>query len=142
VSTAGVLFLDTAGWLAALSPRERHHDAAREAYVDAVRRGALLVTTMLVVSEMHALILRWRGISAAAYFLETVVESGSHHIVPVDEEVVQAALTRWIRRFQDKAFSLTDAVSFEIMRRERIGQALTLDRHFHDAGFQMVPAGG
>ena len=136
---AGSVFLDTAGWFAALSPRERGHDQAREAYVDAARRGALLVTTPLVIAEMHTLLLRWRGPTAGAFFLDAALASGAHMVAALDEELLDVALTRWIRKFADKPVSLADAVSFEVMRRERIAQALTFDRHFADAGYELLP---
>ena len=135
---AGSLFLDTAGWFAALSPPEAGHDRARAAYVEAVHRGQLLVTTPLVALEMHTLLLRWRGPKAGAFFLETVFESGAHHVTTLDDNIFDAALSRWIRKFADKRISLTDAVSFEVMRRERIAHALTYDRHFKDAGFEIL----
>lgn len=134
----GSLFLDTAGWFAALSPREKGHDRARSAYENAVRGGSLLVTTVLVAAEMQTLLLRWRGPDAGIFFLETVFETGSHHVVPVTDELVEAALSRWLRPFRDKRISLADAVSFEVMRRERIARALTFDRHFTDAGFEIA----
>lgn len=137
---AGTLFLDTAGWFAALSPRERGHEQAKAAYADAVRRGHLLVTTPLVAAEMHTLILRWRDPGAGTFFLETVFESGAHHVAPLDDDLFQAALTRWVRRFADKPVSLADAVSFEVMRRERITRALTFDRHFAAAGYEIIGA--
>jgi predicted nucleic acid-binding protein len=135
---AGSLFLDTAGWFAALSPRESGHAIAREAYTDAVQRGLLLVTTHLVAAEMHTLVLRWRGPEAGAFFLETVLETGTHMVAPLNDDVMQAALSRWIRKFGDKRISLADAVSFEVMRRERIAQALTFDQHFAQAGFTIL----
>jgi predicted nucleic acid-binding protein len=135
---AGALFLDTAGWFAALSPREHGHETAREAYADAVRGGHLLVTTPLVAAEMHTLILRWRGPGAATLFLETVFATGSHTVVPLDTELIDGAISRWIRRFADKSISLADAVSFEVMRRERITRALTFDRQFADADFEIL----
>lgn len=135
---AGSLFLDTAGWFAALSPRERGHDKAMSVYADAARRGLVLVTTPLVAAEMHTLILRWRDPRAGAFFLESVFESGAHHVATLDDDLIQQALSRWIRRFADKPVSLTDAVSFEVMRRERITRALTYDRHFAAAGFEIL----
>ena len=135
---AAALFLDTSGWFAALAPRERGHDAARAMYADAARGGELLVTTPLVAAETHTLILRWRGPHAGALFLETVFESGAHVVAPLDDGLIEAAISRWIRRFADKSISLADAVSFEVMRRERITQALTFDRHFSDAGFETL----
>ena len=45
----------------------------------------------------------------------------------------------WLRPFDDQMFSLTDAVSFEVMRVRRIAEAFTFDRHFATAGYRMVP---
>jgi predicted nucleic acid-binding protein len=135
---AAALFLDTAGWFAALSPREHGHDAARSTYADAIRSGELLVTTPLVAAEMHTLILRWRGADAGTAFLESVFGTGVYLIVPLDDKLINAAISTWIRRFSDKLVSLADAVSFEVMRREQITRALTFDRHFADAGFDIL----
>ena len=107
-------------------------------YADAARRGLLLVTTPLVAAEMHTLILRWRDPQAGAFFLESVFESGAHHVATLDDELIEAALSRWIRRFADKPISLADAVSFEVMRRERITRVLTFDRHFAAAGYEIL----
>jgi predicted nucleic acid-binding protein len=41
----------------------------------------------------------------------------------------------------DKSWSITDCVSFQIMRAERISAALTSDRHFAQAGFEVLLAG-
>lgn len=135
---AGAIFLDTAGWFAALAPPERGHSQAKAAYADAARRGLLLVTTPLVAAEMHTLILRWRDPRAGTFFLESVFESGAHHIVTLDDDLIDSALSRWIRKFADKSISLADAVSFEVMRRERITRALTFDRHFAMAGYSIL----
>ena len=129
------LFLDTAGWFAALAPPEKGHAIARRTYAEAARAGQLLVTTTFVVAEMHTLLLRWRDARAGRQFLDAVFESGVHMIAPVDGELVEAAIARWIRGYADQSFSLCDAISFEVMRRERIARALTFDNHFSVAGF-------
>ncbi|MCG3130835.1 MAG: hypothetical protein FLDDKLPJ_01608 [Phycisphaerae bacterium] len=38
----------------------------------------------------------------------------------------------------DKAWSLTDCISFSVMRREGLSDALTSDRHFEQAGFRAL----
>ena len=121
-----------------MSPRERMHERASDAYRRAVTDGASLITTDLVVAEVHALLLRWRDQSAGARFLELVYQTGTHTIVHADDELIGDALAHWIRRFTDQRFTLCDAVSFEVMRRERLTTALALDRHFATAGYGIL----
>jgi predicted nucleic acid-binding protein len=132
------LFLDTAGWFAAVTPRGSGHAKARKVYSEAAKAGDRLVTTPLVIAEMHAMILRWANVRAGQDFLELALESGTHSVMEADAELLSAAVPRWITRFKDKPFSLCDALSFEIMRRERITRALTFDKHFSMAGFETL----
>lgn len=134
------IFLDTAGWFAALSPKESRHRAARAAYRRALESGTRLVTTNLVMAEMHIMVSRFRGIGAGIRFLDSVYQDPFHEVVFTDREVERQAIDRWLRRFDDQLLSLTDAVSFEVMMRRKIQSALTLDAHFAAAGFELVPA--
>ncbi len=45
----------------------------------------------------------------------------------------------WFFRWRDKAFSFTDCTSFVVMKERRINVALTGDRHFAQAGFEVLP---
>ena len=132
------LFLDTSGWYAALEPRESGHVLARERLQAVARAGARLVTTSMVVAEMHAMFLRRAGATAADPFLNLAFDSESYQITYPDAELITAARTQWLSRFSDQGFSLCDAVSFEVMRRERITRALATDRHFAIAGFEIL----
>ena len=49
-----------------------------------------------------------------------------------------AAVNHWLMRYANQPFSMVDAVSFAIMAERGTRAALTLDRHFAIAGFQMV----
>jgi uncharacterized protein len=42
-------------------------------------------------------------------------------------------------KFADQRVSFTDCVSFVLMRRHRLESAFSFDRHFTDAGFEVVP---
>jgi len=136
---SGGLFLDTSGWLAAISSREATHEQARTTYTEQVRRGGLLVTTALVLAEMHVLLVRFRGPAAALRFLDGVAADPTHEVVDLDRDLRLAAVERWLRRFADQDLSLADAVGFEVMRRRKLRRALALDRHFAVAGFEIVP---
>lgn len=60
-------------------------------------------------------------------------------VVPHAPEMFQSA-TRLYLRVADKSWSLTDCASFGIMQAERISAALTNDRHFGQAGFEVLMA--
>lgn len=132
-------FLDTSGWFAALSPKEAKHRAANAAYREWIEGGARLVTTNLVVAEMHILVTRFRGPADGLRFLDTVYQDPAHHVVVADRDLERAAVDGWLRRYRDVPLSLADAVSFEVMRTRRIRRALALDDHFAMAGYELVP---
>ena len=133
------LFLDTSGWFAALSPKEAKHKAARAAYVKQLETGSAIVTTNVVVAEMQVLLSRFRGPAEGIRFLDSLYQDATHVIVFVDRDRERAAIDRWLRRFDDQRLSLTDAVSFEVMREYGLRTALAIDGHFSVAGFETVP---
>lgn len=132
------LFLDTSGWYASMTPQEPKHAVAQARLEESARAGVRIVTTSHVVAEMHAMLLKRQGVGTARYFIDRAFGADVHQVVYPDEELIAAARTRWLRRFSDQRFSLCDAVSFEVMRRERITSALATDRHFAIAGFEIL----
>lgn len=134
-----MIFLDASAWLAALSPRESGHEAAARAFREWATARHPLLTTNLVVAEMHVLMSRAHGTAAGIRFLDAVSADGSCEVVYVDRATERAATDRWLRKFVDQRPSLTDAVSFEVMRARRVRHAFTFDRHFAHAGFDVIP---
>jgi len=61
-----------------------------------------------------------------------------HDWLPVSSNLEREAVTRWLVRFSDQDFSLIDAVSFEVMRRNRVTHAFAFDRQFAIAGFTLL----
>jgi predicted nucleic acid-binding protein len=61
-----------------------------------------------------------------------------HESVEVAADLARDAVLRWLNQFPDQRFSLIDAVSFEVMRRERLTSAFAFDRHFEVAGFELL----
>lgn len=132
------MFLDTSGWVAAAVRGQSFHDEAKAAYTSAVRLGFRIILTPMILGESHALFLRLLGREHAAAALDSALSEPTHVVVPVDDALVRSALDRWIRPYRDQRFSLCDAVSFEVMQREGVTRALSIDRHFVTAGFEIV----
>ena len=114
------------------------HRRVAAALTRAVQQGKRVVTTNLVIAETHALLLRRVNASVALAFARTV-RLPPNLVVTSDPDLEAIALGDWLERFSDQEFSLTDAVSFAVMARRGIADALTLDRHFVVAGFRALP---
>ena len=132
------VFLDTSGWWAVLDAREAQHAHAVTVFEELLRARTRFVTTNLVVAEVHALLILRRDQRIALQVLDLVRADPVVEVRYVDEELHGAAVDRWLRPFADQRFSLADAASFEIMRREGIRRAFALDRHFVTAGYSVL----
>jgi hypothetical protein len=69
--------------------------------------------------------------------LETLRESHDVLIVAPTLELFERGVEMFRQR-PDKEWSLTDCISFVVMRDENIVDALTGDRHFEQAGFRAL----
>jgi predicted nucleic acid-binding protein len=67
--------------------------------------------------------------------------SGHRHttIIPASRRLMNEGMDLYAS-MNDKGWSLTDCISFNIMREEDIQSALTADRHFIQAGFRALLA--
>ena len=135
------LFVDTSAWYPAVVASHPDHAAIAEVLHDALRAGARLVTTNLVVVETHALLLHRANRAVALTFAKTVTQPPTV-VVASTVEIEQRAVDEWVARFADQDFSLADGVSFAVMKARGITQALSLDARFSAAGFQALPSGG
>ena len=80
-----------------------------------------------------------RGQTAhAASALDSVLRDPTHVLLALDPDLVASAVQRWIVPFRDQNFSLCDAVSFEVMQRRGVTRALSIDRYFIPAGFEII----
>jgi predicted nucleic acid-binding protein len=67
-------------------------------------------------------------------FVESFLDDPDVEIVWVDKPLHRTALAL-LRARPDKTYSLCDAVSFILMRRRGVTEALTTDEHFDQEGF-------
>jgi predicted nucleic acid-binding protein len=134
---AAELFVDTSAWYPlAVASHPEHRRMAAE-LTGRVKAGVRIVTTNLIIAESHALLLH-RGHAGAALDFVKTVRQRPHLVVFSTPELEASAISDWLERFTDQTFSLTDAVSFAVMKARGIDEALTLDRQFVVAGFRSV----
>lgn len=100
--------------------------------------GGRFVGTTLVLGELHSHLLYLRGGEEARSTVLNLMDDPINEWAEVTEDLTRDSVLRWLNRFPDQRFSLIDAVSFEVMRRERLTTAFAFDRHFEVAGFELL----
>ena len=133
------LFVDTSALYAASDRREEGHDACRLAYERVLRAGEMIVTTELVIAELHALAVRRSYPDAALEIVRRLTTTGRIDVESVGPVRLASAIDLLAAR-AGRPYSLADAVSFVVMRERGIHRALTLDTDFEAEGFEVLPA--
>src|SRR5438874_1904901 len=127
-------FADTFALIAWLNPRDHSH-AVVTAYLDGFT--GRLVTTEWVLMELADAPSAPEARATVVAFLEAVRADQLFDVVGYDQKVYQAGFDVFATR-SDKAWSLTDCISFGVMTERGLSEALTADHHFEQAGFRAV----
>jgi predicted nucleic acid-binding protein len=130
------VFVDSSAWFAVASASDGRHSDADHLLREAVRAGIPLLTTNLVLAEVHRLALMRMGIQPALAALDRIANSALVTLVYPSQEHHRTA-REWLARLADQPISYTDAISFAVMASARCDVAMTFDRHFAVAGFRL-----
>lgn len=127
------IFVDTSFLIAAVSPHDQSH-ASAVAATQTTR--AALITSEYVLLELGSYLCRTPDRETFLRTYEHVKDA--MEVIWSDEELFEEGVALFASR-SDKDWSLTDCLSFVIMRRMNIRDAFTLDHHFAQAGFHVLP---
>lgn len=130
------VFIDTSAFLALMDGDDAHHVATKQVWGDLLQTESILVISNYVLVETFALAQHRMGLEAVRGLQEDIIPLLS--IQWVTAEIHQSA-TSAVLAAGRKKLSLVDCSSFEIMRRAGIRRAFTLDRHFKEQGFSVIP---
>lgn len=125
------VFADTSGFYAVLDADDPFHVAAKTAFARAEQEGWQLVTTNYVVHETWALVQHRLGWDAVEDFLDVMLPLC--RVEYVDEPLYSFAAQQ-CRLARRRQLSLTDCISFEVMRRLGLTEAIVRDEHFAEKG--------
>ena len=131
-------FVDTAGWMALADGADPSHSGAVRFRDGWLERGGVFVSTDFVMDETLTLLRMRLGLETAERWWHLVEPSPRVVWEWIDPDRAERA-RRWFFRWRDKAFSFTDCTSFVVMRERKIRTALTTDKHFAMAGFEIAP---
>ncbi len=129
-----VVFADAFYLIALSNPFDEHHAAAVRAAESLTSR---LLTTHYVLIEVADALSAPRFRADVAHFLGQLARDPGTEIIGPDNALYERGLDLYARRL-DKAWSLTDCISFVVMTDRGLAEALTGDHHFEQAGFRAL----
>ena len=125
------VFADSYYFFALLNDRDSAHEKA-VAFLQSYR-GRML-TTGWIIAELGDGLANPANRPAFLATLDAVRAAPNVTVVGCGDDLLEAGVDLFRQR-PDKYWSLTDCLSFVIMQREGITEALTGDKHFEQAGF-------
>jgi uncharacterized protein len=124
-------FADTSYFLALLIPADVNHSIARQ-WSETHR--VPLITSEYVLLEVGNYLSPVPARRLFGQFLRAIRSDSRMTVVPASSNLLARGSEFYEARL-DKTWSLTDCISFVIMKDHAIQDALTADRHFEQAGF-------
>lgn len=126
-----LVFADAFYFVARLNRHDQHHE--RVLAFSKTFRSQILTTDWVLMEVADALSKSECRARIQAFILHLRQMPGCE-VVPASRDLFDRALELY-HQHADKEWTLTDCVSFVIMRERGIADALTEDRHFVQAGF-------
>ncbi len=133
-------FIDTNAFLALKDSNDEHHKKAKKIaqyLLEQTRKAG--ITTDYILDETYTILRKRVGHKLAVEFGEEIRQGSGLKIIYLDKNLLDKS---WhvFKTYKDKDFSFTDCTSFAVMRHYKITQAFTFDKHFKQAGFEMIKA--
>ncbi|MBM4050319.1 MAG: type II toxin-antitoxin system VapC family toxin [Planctomycetes bacterium] len=133
-ATLGHVFADIAFWIALVVKQDEYHTRAQKW---ALRIKGEITTTVPVLLETANALARptWRAQVVA--LIDHVRQREDVRVIELSPDLLQRGWDLYRNR-PDKAWSLTDCISFLVMQDAGLTDALAADEHFTQAGFRAV----
>lgn len=126
-----MIFIDTGFFLALFSQRDKHHERAREVFERYSDRNLprTFLTTDAVILEAITLARARASHELAVFAGERLYSEKLARIYVTTLEEHKAAF-EYLRRYDDKVYSAVDCLSFVVMEKLGIREALAVDDDF------------
>ncbi len=131
------IFLDTSFAIAIVSPRDQLHKTAN-IWLDKIEDSETpIVTTQAVFLEIGNALSKSAFRNVGIGILNHYENDPKTTIISLTDDLYKTAFELFSNR-TDKEWGLVDCISFIVMQKREITEALTADEHFVQAGFRAL----
>ena len=135
-----MVFTDTLYWVARALPEDQWSEPAKQAK-ESLGFVRLLTTDEVLSEFLDALSEGGETIrQKAVEIVRAILENPNVKVLQQSRDTFMRGLKLYEERL-DKSYSLTDCISMNAMRHEKVTDVLTNDNHFAQEGFTVLIAG-
>ncbi|MGI8494945.1 MAG: type II toxin-antitoxin system VapC family toxin [Pyrinomonadaceae bacterium] len=131
-------FADTSYLLALELSNDQNHESALAHWKNLTKTSFAVVTTSYVFDETTTYLNSRNHHAKAVEVGENLLLSPTIELVHIDENLFFEGWTMF-QKHHDKRYSLTDCISFVVMKQKELEIALTFDKHFVQAELKIEP---
>ena len=128
------VFIDTQFVIALINQRDENHKQASE-LAEKYENQPLLTTDGVLLEIGNALARNFKDQAVEA--IDDFLTSNDVEIIHLTPQLFDQGFSLY-KKHKDKTWGLVDCISFAVMRKQKINSVLTFDRHFEQAGFQVL----
>lgn len=129
------IFLDTS-YILALILKDDSFNSKAKAISESLEKGTtIVITTELILIEIADSLAKTKVRHKCIPIITKL--RVTTNVVKINDENITKAWNLFEKR-SDKEWGLTDCYSFVVMEKYSIKQALTTDKHFEQAGFEIL----
>ena len=130
-------FIDTSGWYSLFVRTDKYHNSSLGVIKKLQKDYSTFITTDYILDETFTLFKARMIAMQSAKLFEFVESSSFIRLEWISHERFLAAQNFYQKQI-DHSYSFTDCTSFVLMKELRMDNVLTQDKHFREAGFNML----
>ncbi len=131
------VFVDSFAWIAAINKSDNYHKKSLKLFEELLKKQIKIFTTNYIIVETINSLSKTEFRKTVIEFVSKLEKSPSVQIVEITKEIFNNAWTLYQQRM-DKDWGITDCTSFEVMKMFSISKAFTNDKHFEQAGYELL----
>ncbi len=131
------VFIDTGAFAALFLEKDLNHEKSVSLFEVLKNSRQSMYTSDYIVDETVTLISSKESHSKATAFLYSIRQSKIVKMVPVFDQYFSETCDSF-EKYNDKGFSFTDVSSVIIMKKLGLRTAFAFDKHFVQAGFEIL----
>lgn len=131
------IFVDTAALIALGNKQDIFYHSANQKLQELIKNQTQFISSEFVIAEFCNAFSRVKFRSTAVQTVNSIYQSKAWTIISVNQELMSKSLALFAK-MQDKEWGLVDCSSIVIAREKQLDAIFTTDKHFEQAGFEIL----